>query len=99
MRSITCGRAGMVKRADRIAEKIRFERLADFTLLFGGILRLLVLPLLAFRGFVGVVTVEIARLAVALGTLEGLRIEALGTHPLRYCKKQTEQERQQYAVR
>ena len=89
----------VVQRADRVIEKIGLERLADFPFLLGGVLRLLVLTLLAFGLLVGIAAVEVTRLAVALGALQGLRIEALGAHRLGRCKKQTEQERQQYAVR
>ena len=89
----------VVQRADRVIEKIGLERLADFPFLLGGVLRLLVLALLAFGLLVGIAAVEVTRLAVALRALQGLRIEALGAHRLGRCKKQTEQERQQYAVR
>ena len=89
----------VVQRADRVIEKIGLERLADFPFLLGGVLRLLVLTLLAFGLLVGIAAVEVTRLAVALRALQGLRIEALGAHRLGRCKKQTEQERQQYAVR
>ena len=88
----------IVQRTYRVIEQIGLQRLADLPLLFGRILRLL-FPLLAFGLFERVVAVEVPRLAVLLGALQGLRIEALGMHCLRHCKKQTEQEHQQYAIR
>ena len=88
----------VVQRAYRVIEKIGLQRLADLPLLLGRVLRLL-FPLLAFLLLVGVVAVEVPRLAVLLGAHQRLRIEALRTHCLRHCKKQTEQEHQQYAIR
>ena len=87
----------VVQRTYRVVEQIGLQRLADLALLLGRILRLL--PLLALWLFERVVAVEISRLAVLLGAHQGLRIEALATPCLRLCKKQAEQEHQQYAIR
>ena len=90
--------AKIVQGADRIAEKIRFERLADPAFLLGRILRLALLPLLAGL-LVRVRTVKVPRLPALLGTLQRPGVETLRTYDAGRCKEQTEQSCQQYSIR
>ena len=93
--------AKIVQGADRIAEKIRFERLADPAFLLGRILRLAVLALLSLLAglLVRVCTVKVPRLPALLGTLQRPGVETLRTYDAGRCKEQTEQSCQQYSIR
>ena len=92
--------AEVVQRADRIAEKIGFERLADLALLLGRILRLLFALLALFRRlFERIVAVQAAGLPALLRTHQRLGVEALRTDDAGRCQKQTEQSCQQYSFR
>ena len=89
----------VVERADRIAEEVRFERLADLPLLLGRVLRLLPLGILLAGLLVGVAAVEVRRLAALLGTHQVAGIEVLRTQCGGSRQAKPDEQHQQYAFR